>query len=289
VDPDDVAAHASRVLAMRARREAGLRDPTGWLSLVGLHWLAPGSTAFGADAGNALVLHAESGPLPPVAGSFEVLDDRVRVHPMPDGGLSLGGGPVPDGLDLVDDNTDSDDGPTILELASLRLHLIRRGGRLAIRVKDVAASALRAFEGIDCYPVDPAWRLMGRLESAEPGATIQVPDVIGDLIDEQTPGDVIFDAGGGRHRLHALESMPGHLWLIFADGTSGHETYGAGRFLVTGPVQADGSVEIDFNLAYNPPCVFSPYATCPLPPPGNRLALRVEAGERLPKGGTLIP
>ncbi len=287
---EDSAAHASRVLAMRERREAGLRDPMGWLTLVGLHWLAPGTTTFGSDAGNAIVLHATEGIVAPVAGAFEVAGDRVRVHPEAAGGLTLDGGPVPDGLELLDDDTEADDRPTILELASLRLYLIRRGaGRLAIRVKDTAAMALRAFEGIDCYPVDPAWRVVGRLESADPGASMRVPDVVGDVLDEPTPGDVTFEAGGARHRLHALESMPGHLWLIFGDATNGTETYGAGRFLVSGPVQADGSVELDFNLAYNPPCVFSPFATCPLPPAGNRLALRVEAGERLPKGGTLHP
>lgn len=275
---------------MRERREAGLRDPMGWLSLVGLHWLDEGSTAFGADAANPIVLHAEEGTIPANAGTFEVSGTRVVVHPAPDAALLRDGDPVPDGLELIDDDSDDDGGPTILELASLRLYLIRRGaGRLGIRVKDTASTALRAFQGIDCYPVDPAWRVVGRLEPADPGATIAVPDVVGDVLDEPTPGDVVFEAGGARHRLRALESMPGHLWLIFADATSGHETYGAGRFLVTGALQADGSVEIDFNLAYNPPCVFSPYATCPLPPAGNRLPMRVEAGERLPKGGTLHP
>ena len=97
---------------------------------------------------------------------------------------------------------------------------------------------------------------------------------------EPTPGVVELDIGGRAHRLAALESEAGRLWLVFGDETNGTETYGGGRFLVTGPVQPDGSVEVDFNLAYNPPCVFSPYATCPLPPDGNRLPVRIEAGER---------
>lgn len=260
----------------------------GWLSLVGLHWLAEGTTPFGADAANPIVLRAEEGTVPPLAGTFHVSDGRVTVHPEPDGRLFLDGSKVPDGLELIDDVAAGEEGPTILELASLRLYLIRRSeGRLAIRVKDTAAPALRAFDGIDCYPVDPAWRMVGRLESAQPGETLAVPDIVGGLEEQPTPGDVVFEAGGTRHRLHALEAMPGHLQLIFADETSGRETYAAGRFLVTGPVQPDGSVEIDFNLAYNPPCVFSPYATCPLPPQGNRLGLRIEAGERLPKERTL--
>ncbi len=283
---DDLAAYTARIGTMRDRREAGLRDPEGWLSLVGLHWLGGGPTTFGSDPASGIVLAAEGGSLPPRAGTLTVDDGVVHLHPAPDAGLTVDGAPAPEDLALVDDT--ADDGPTIIALGSLRFHVIRRGeGRLAVRVKDVAARALRAFAGIDCYPVDPAWQLTGRLDSAEPGSTLVVPDIVGDLVSEPTPGDVELEIAGQRHRLHALESMPGHLWLVFADPTNGSGTYPGGRFLVTGPVQADGSVEVDFNLAYNPPCVFSPFATCPLPPAGNRLPLRVEAGERLPRGGTL--
>ncbi len=237
-----------------------------------------------ARRGSGISLVAAGGAIPASAGAFEVADGRVLVHPGPDSGLALDGEPVPDGLELTDDA--AEDGPTMLELGSLRLYLIRRGeGRLAIRVKDTEAPALRTFPGVDCYPVEPAWRLIGRLESAEPGATIAVPDVVGDILDEPTPGDVLLEIAGEHHRLHALESMPGHLWLVFGDATNGSETYGGGRFLVSGPVQADGSVEVDFNLAYNPPCVFSPFATCPLPPQDNRLPMRIEAGERGYAGG----
>jgi hypothetical protein len=288
MDADEVAAHAARIETMRERREAGLRDPEGWLSLVGLHWLDAGRTTFGSDAANGIVLRSDADALPPRAGTLTVDDGVVHLHPEPGAGLSVEGATAADGLELLDDT--ADDGPTVVALGSLRLHVIRRGeGRLGVRVKDVAAPALRGFSGIDCFPVDPAWRVVGRLDPAEPGSTIVVPDVVGDLVAEPTPGDVELEIAGQRHRLHALESMPGHLWLIFADRTNGEETYGGGRFLVTGQVQTDRSVEVDFNLAYNPPCVFSPYATCPLPPTGNRLAVRVEAGERLPRGGTLHP
>ena len=171
--------------------------------------------------------------------------------------------------------------PTALGLASLRLQLIRRGkGRLGLRVRDTAAPALRTFTGLPYFDIDPAWRLVGRLQPAEPGATIPVPDVLGDVNEEPTPGVVELSVRGRVHRLAALESSAGRLWLVFGDETNGTETYGGGRFLVTGPVQPDRLVEVDFNLAYNPPCVFSPYATCPLPPDGNRLPIRIEAGER---------
>jgi uncharacterized protein (DUF1684 family) len=276
---EDIERQRRAAQSVRDRREAGLRDPMGWLSLVGLHWLETGERRFGSDPASEIVLHATEGAVPPIAGRLEVIDGTVRVHPGPDVALSVDGEPVLDGLELVDDEEDDE---TILELASLRMYLIRRGdGRLALRVKDVASPALREFTGLDYYPIDPRWRVTGRLLPAAPGATIPLPDVVGDILAEPTPGDVVFELGGASHRLHALEAQPGHLWLIFGDTTNGRETYGAGRFLVSGPLQPDDTVQVDFNLAYNPPCVFSPFATCPLPPDGNRLAVPVEAGERM--------
>lgn len=277
---DGRAPHRATVEQVRARRESALRDPMGWLSLVALHWLEPGEQRFGSDPENAIVLHDEEGGVPAVAGSLRVDGDRVAVQAAPGSPLTVDGHPVPDELVLIDE--DGAQGPTILELGSLRFYLIRRGeGRLALRVKDTLARTLREFTGLAYFPIDPAWRLMGRLRPAAPGATIAVPDVVGDLLAEPTAGEVAFELAGTMHRLHSLEAQPGHLWLVFGDETNGGETYGGGRFLLTGAVQPDDSVEIDFNLAYNPPCVFSPYATCPLPPAGNRLSLRIEAGERM--------
>jgi uncharacterized protein (DUF1684 family) len=274
-----VEAHRAAVEAVRAQREAGLRDPTSWLSLVGLRWLRDGEQQFGASATNDIVLRAEDGDVPPVAGTLELAGGRVLVHPSPGAVLAADGRPLLDGSELLDDQADA---PTTLELASLRLVVIRRGeGRVGLRVKDVSAPALRTFTGLPYFEIDPEWRLTGRLVRAEPGATIPVPNVLGDVVGERTPGVVEFIVRSRPYRLAALESMPGHLWLIFRDGTSGHETYGGGRFLVSGEVQPDDTVEIDFNLAYNPPCVFSPFATCPLPPEGNELALRITAGEKV--------
>jgi uncharacterized protein (DUF1684 family) len=275
----DATAHRAAVEEERARRETGLRDPASWLSLVGLHWLRPGKQQFSASSTNDIVLRAEDGEVPPVAGTLELTGGRVVIEPEHGAALTIGGRPVPDGTELIDDQAEA---PTTLELASLRLIVIRRGeGRLGLRVKDTSAPALRSFTGLPYFEIDPRWRLRGRLLRAEPGATIPVPDVVGDLLAEPTPGVVEFSVRGRPYRLDALESMPGHLWLIFRDETSGHETYGGGRFLVSGAVEPDDSVEIDFNLAYNPPCVFSPFATCPLPPDRNQLGLRIEAGEKL--------
>jgi uncharacterized protein (DUF1684 family) len=275
---DDWAAHRADILRARAERELRLRSPTGWLSLVGLHWLREGEQRFGGATTNEIVLRAEGGDLPPVAGILAVVDGRVMVRPVVGAGLTANGRVVTEETELVDDEQEA---PTTLELASLRLQLIRRGqGRLGLRVRDAEAPALRAFHGLSYFDIDPARRLSGRILPASPGATLAVPDVLGDVNDEPTPGVVELVIEGQPFRLHALESMPGHLWLVFGDATNGTDTYGGGRFLVTGEVQPDGGVEVDFNLAYNPPCAFSPYATCPLPPEGNRLPMRIEAGER---------
>ncbi len=275
---DATSAHRASVEQERAARETRLRDPMGWLSLVGLHWLEPGRQRFGSSESNEIVLRAEEGWVPPVAGTLDVTAGRVLVHPAPGATVTVDGQPIADAVELADDQSDA---PTMLELASLRLVLIRRGGdRLGLRVRDTSAPVLRAFKGLDYFDIDPRWRLTGRLLRASPDATIPVPDVLGNVIDERSPGAVEFEVDGRTHRLDALEAEPGALWLLFGDQTNGRETYGGGRFLVTGTVQEDDTVEVDFNLAYNPPCVFSPYATCPMPPRGNRLDVRIEAGEK---------
>jgi uncharacterized protein (DUF1684 family) len=278
-DIADLAAHRAAVEAVRLDRVTRLRDPMSWLTLVGLHWLHEGAQRIGHLETNEVVLRAADGDVPPVAGTIRV-DGAGRVFvDSSDVALTIDGASVTSGTELADDESPS---PTILELASLRIVLIRRGhGRIGLRVRDVAAPVLRTWAGLPFFPIDPAWRLLGRLIRSAPGTTMPVPDVLGDINDEPSPGVVELELGGTSYRLAALESAPGRLWLVFGDATNGHETYGGGRFLVTGEVGPDDRVEVDFNIAYNPPCVFSPYATCPLPPPGNRLPIRIEAGEQV--------
>lgn len=266
----DPAAHRAEVEAWRAGRYEALRRDQGWLTLSGLGWLRPGVNRVGSDPTADVVLPAG----PAHAGTLTVTADGVTAS----GLWRHGGEPVED-LSLVDDR---DGEQTLLELGSLRLCLIERGGRLALRTWDLEAPSRRDFIGVDHWPVDPGWRLDARFEPT-PGRRLAVPDVLGTTEDQASPGDVVFEAAGATHRLQALSGgETGELWLVFGDATNGDETYGGGRFLYTPPPAADGSVVVDFNRAYNPPCVFSPYATCPLPWPGNVLSLRVEAGERDP-------
>lgn len=267
IEPAD---HRREVEAWREGRYAALRRDLGWLTLAGLDWLSMGENVLGTSRAADLRLPAG----PPIAGHVTVTPDGVWAT-----GQFLADGVPAEGLQL---RSDADAGPTILELAQLRLGLIVRGGRPAIRTWDLDSERRRYFAGIAHWPVDPAWRLDARLERT-PGRMIGVPDVLGTIEDMESPGDVVVDIGGRSHRLQALPGGPsGELWLVFGDATNGDETYGGGRFVYTAPPDGERLV-VDFNRAYNPPCVFSPFATCPLPWPENRLPIRVEAGEQVPQ------
>ena len=261
--------HRSEVEAWRAARAARLRTREGWLALVGLFWLTPGENHVGAHPSSHVVLHGHE--IPPRVGSIWLEDGQTRFVPH-------------EGVDLPETvlRDDIDGDPTLLELGSVCFNVIKRGERFGVRVRDGAAPALGSFAGLEHFPIDASWRVAARLEPAAPDTTVEIVDITGAVSSDATPGSVAFERNGATWRIDALpgDEEAGTLWLIFADATNGTDTYAGGRFLYTEPLAADGTVVVDFNLAYNPPCVFSPYATCPLPPAQNRLALRIEAGEK---------
>ncbi|HEX6473541.1 MAG TPA: DUF1684 domain-containing protein [Candidatus Limnocylindria bacterium] len=271
--------HAAAVRQWREVRDERLRSPDGWLTLVGLYWLEQGENRLGSDPSSPIFLPGSGRPA--AAGTIVVEGDAARlVDAAPE--LRVAGAAAADGP-LADDRSEE---PTVLELGDLRMFVICRGGdRLALRVRDRVAPALEAFTGIQHFPIDIGWRVTGRLEPEESDEPMEIVDVTGIVTREASPGRVAFERDGQTWRLRALDGGNGKLWLVFGDATNGGETYGGGRFLYTEPVGADGSVVADFNLAYNPPCVFSPYATCPLPAAENRMPLRIEAGELLYRAG----
>jgi uncharacterized protein len=274
--PDPDAAWRQEVEAFRKERFESLRKEDGWFTLVGLAWLDEGENRFGSDPGNKVVL--PEGKSPAVAGVLVRKGDKVSVRVEPGAKVTSGGQPIAPGsvMDLV---SDMEGKPTVLEMGPVSFFVIRRGDMVGVRVKDRESDALKAFHGLDTYPVQKAWRVEARFEPYDPPKTVKIPNVLGQVTDSPSPGAVVFDWQGKTYRLDTLGDPAEGLSLIFADQTNGKETYGAGRFLDTGPVR-DGKVVVDFNLAYNPPCAFTAFATCPLPPPQNRLALRVEAGEK---------
>jgi hypothetical protein len=177
--------------------------------------------------------------------------------------------------------SDAEGEPTVVKHGSVSFYLIKRGERLGVRIKDSRNPALLAFHGIDSYPIDLKWRFDARFDASPAGKTISVPNILGSVEQEKSPGAVVFELEGKELRIGAVtESGTEDLFLIFGDQTNGVETYGGGRFLYAAPPDKNGRVVLDFNKAYNPPCVFTPYATCPLPPTQNRLPIRIEAGEK---------
>lgn len=265
---EEAESHRRTVEAWREARYAALRREIGWLTLAGLGWLRPGTNTVGSDPGCDVMLPAG----PATAGRVEVTPDGVFAS----GAFVHEGRPAAD-LRLVSDRAGE---PTMLELGPLRMCLIERGEQAALRTWDVDAPSRAAFAGIEHWPVDPRWRVVGRLEPT-PGRRLTVPDVLGIDEEQEAPADVVFELDGQTHRLQGLRGGDRReLWLIFSDATNGDETYGGGRFLYTSAPDADGNVVVDFNRTYNPPCVFSPFATCPLPWPANRLPVRITAGEK---------
>ena len=264
--------YVAEIEAWHAERLEALRLPDSWLSLVGLYWLEEGISSFGSDPESDLVF--PSGPAR--LGVLYRSGREVRLEVEPGERITHAGEPV-ERLVLQSDAAGE---PSALEHGSLLFYLIERGERIGLRLKDRANALLSEFDGIDRFAVDPAWRLAARFESYDRPRSITVPDITGDASEQPSHGEVVFTVDGAEHRLAPLGDPAEELFLVFGDRTNRVETYGGGRFLYAGPPDAAGRLLVDFNKAYNPPCVFTPYATCPLPPPGNRLDLRVEAGEK---------
>ena len=266
--------HEQEILAWRQRRVGTLRAPYGWLSLVGLHWLQEGENRFGSGSGNAIILPPGSGA--GYAGSLWLEDGQVRVKAADGSGLTTDGEPV---TSMVL-RPDTGGAPTELALGSVRLYLIERSGKLAVRVKDSEAETQKNFRGIDYYPIDSAWRVTARFEPYDPPRMLPIVNVLGMPEPEDSPGALVFDADGETHRLDAIGEGES-LFIVFGDATNGSETYGGGRFVYTDLPSDDGTVILDFNKSYNPPCVFTAYSTCPLPPEQNKLPIAVRSGERV--------
>ena len=171
--------------------------------------------------------------------------------------------------------------PTVLASVPLRFFVIERAGKLGVRVRDLDNPHRRLFRGLDYFPVSTDWAVNARFEPYQPVRHLKIVNVLGMEVEMDCPGAVVFSKEGREWRLDALLEQQGaqDLFIMFADGTSGHESYGAGRFLHI-PMPEGATVPLDFNKAYNPPCALNDFATCPLPPPQNHLKLRVEAGEK---------
>jgi uncharacterized protein (DUF1684 family) len=268
-------AYRAEVRKWRDGREARLKADGGWLTVVGLFWLEEGPSRFGTDPAGDIVL--PDGSAPAKAGVFERKGDRVTVSLLPGASGRIAGKPVSAPTAMRADTSGS---PDVLEMGALSLSVIERGDRYGIRLKDENAAARKSFTALDWFDVEEDYRVVARWVPHPTPKPLEVPNVLGQIEPMPSPGYAEFTLAGKVVRLDAVLESPDdrELFIIFRDQTSGKETYGAGRFLYA-DLPKDGKVVLDFNKAYNPPCAFTPYATCPLPPRQNRLPVRVEAGE----------
>lgn len=267
------AAYLQSLEAYRQSLDESLRRENGWLALAGLYWLEQGSNSLGSSPRNAVALPDPS--LPKVMGELIVSGSEVS--------LKLGSGIAieVDGSMLGSAmlRADVDGSPSVMRIHALQLMLIEREGAYAIRLWDNAREQRRTFPGRRWYPADPAYRVEAVYQPHPNPRPIMIERTIGTRMATEVVGQVSFEIEGSPGTLQALELDEGGLYLIFRDLSSGETTYPAGRYLTTEPPEGN-QVVVDFNRAYNPPCAVTPFATCPLPPPENQLALFIAAGER---------
>ena len=265
--------YAHEQFMWRGRRVIALTREGGWTSLIGLHWLDAGTHRVGSGADNGLRLamgpkHLGVFTVRGGKASF-VADSAVTVDGVPSGGGALRSDQDPAGASVIG----FDDGKG-------EVTVIERNGRLALRVKHADAASRVQFAGLQYWVGGQDWQVPAHFIAHPAGKTLPIANIIGGTDQIPNPGVVEFVRAGKTYRLEALDEGEGTLFLVFADRTSGHGSYGAGRFIDAPKPDAQGRLVIDFNQAYNPPCAFTAFATCPLPPPENRLDLSVDAGEK---------
>ncbi len=238
----------------RAAEEAALRSPSGWLALAGLEWLKEGENRIAMPEGA------------PDFGVFELRGGKVTLRPA--------------GAPTLEMRSDAGGRPTVVEREGYSVTIIERGKRIGVRIRNRNSPALREFPGMQWFPVDEKYRIAARWEPYDQPKPIAIVNVLGDVSQEKSPGRARFRIGDREFTLEPVDQGR-TLFFNFRDETSGKETYGAGRFLYADR-PAGGIVILDFNKAVNPPCAFTPFATCPLPPSQNNLRVRIEAGEKAP-------
>jgi len=257
--------------AARVDREAKLKADDGWLTVSGLFWLKEGANEFGADPGNDLVIVASGAPAK--IGTFDLQGDKVTLRVASGVPVTVNDQPVQEYLF----QSDAAKKPEAIRTGDLTFLLLKRGARYGIRLKDKNAATRREFTGLRWYPVQEDYRVTAQFLPYDQPKDVPIINILGDVENYKSPGLLKFKLRGQEYTLEPVNSGE-KLFLILRDQTSGKTTYGASRFLYADKPK-DGQVVLDFNLAINPPCAFTAYATCPLPPKQNRLNVAIEAGE----------
>ena len=270
----DDAAYRASIEKWRAEYEADLKSDHGWLTVTGLFWLHEGENKFGSDPANDIVL--PEGAAPAEAGSFEFHSGKTIAHLKPGVAATMNGKPVETAELPADSRTER------LHMGRLTLWVHRSGDRYAIRMRDPQSALRRDFRGLTWFPIDESYRVVAKWVAYDKPKAVPIQNLAGDSLDLPTVGYAAFAFHGQDFRLEGYYDDPTNptgVTFVIRDLTSGKETYAASRF-VDADMPKDGSIVLDFNEAYNPPCAYNPYTTCPLPPPANRMRVRIEAGEK---------
>lgn len=268
----DIDAFRRQQTTFRTQRVNRLKAPQGWLSVAGLPWLRPGANSVGARETDRV--RFRDGATPDRVGTLELAGDKVTLRLAPGVQATRNGQPLAAETVLSLDESTADR----IQIGRVTFNVIRRGERIGVRIWDPETPGRVKFQGLKWFPADPKLVLRAKFHPYNPPKSIEITNILGDRETVRAPGYITFELGGKTHRLDAQGSLQS-LFLNFQDETSRKETYPAGRFLYTGPV-TDGEVVVDFNQAVNPPCAYTAFATCPLPPAGNRVAFPIRAGER---------
>ncbi len=267
VQPD----YKTQILEWRERRVKSLTSDSGWLTVSGLFWLKEGKNSVGTAPGNAILL--PKGSAADSLGVIEFHNGMTTFEAAPGADVTVDGKPATS----VALKPDTSGEPNMIQTRALTMFVIRRGKRFGIRLRDRNSEMRKNFTEIKYFPISEAYRVKAKFVPSNPPKMISVPNILGETSDEPSPGYAEFTLRGHACRLTPVTEGD-QLFFIFKDLTSGKETYPPGRFLYT-DTPKNGEVVLDFNKSYNPPCAFTPYATCPLPPAENRLPIRIEAGE----------
>ena len=270
----DSVAHEREIDTWHAKRIADLKSENGWLNLAGLFWLKEGINTFGSGENNDVVF--PKGKITERAGYFTVNQATVKMDIAPGVAITQGGKQVGNRIIFSPDSTSN---PT-LEYGSLRWFVIQRDKIVGIRLRDIESEGVQKFAGINRYPIATEWRIEAIVEQSAEPEMIDITNVLGQTTPQTSHGTLVFTINGKEYRMDAIDGGKDELFVIFGDPTNEHDTYPSGRYVYVKRPDEKGKTILDFNKAYNPPCAFTPFATCPLPPKQNVLSVAVTAGEK---------
>ena len=249
-----------------------LKSENGWLNIVGLYWLNEGENTIGSDSSNSIIFPENA---PCYIGSVILDSNRVYFKSAPEQAVTW----IDERVEEIELQTDKSGDATLLKTTTLGFFIIERGDQLGIRLRDYDSPGINSLDYIDAFPVNSDWKIPARFIQFEEPVIINLPNVLGMVEKTKISGKLEFMVDHQALEFYPMDAGE-RLFIIFADETSGAETYGGGRFMYVDKPDSKGNTEIDFNMAYNPPCVFTPYATCPLPPKENFLSVKILAGEK---------